>query len=83
MSTTADREVAIKYSGVEDGRPKATVLVIRTGAVDRGACLQEYSQYQGEREYLWEPLSFLQPERGGSIEVTPAGLVSMVPVRDD
>ena len=81
MSTTADREVAIKYSGVEDGRPKATVLVIRTGAVDRGACLQEYSQYQGEREYLWEPLSFLQPERGGSIEVTPAGLVSMVPVR--
>ena len=82
MSTTADRDVAIKYSGVADGKPKAKVLVIRTGAVDRGACLQEYSQYQEEYEYLWLPLSFLQPERGGStIEVTQTGLVSMVHVR--
>ena len=81
MSTTANRDVAIKYSGVEDGKPKATVLMIRTGAVDRAASLQDYSQYQDEREYLFLPLSFLQPNGAGWIEPTPNGSVSMVSVR--
>ena len=40
MSTTTSREVAMQYSGVREGKPRATVLVIRTGAVDRGACIQ-------------------------------------------
>ena len=45
MSTTSDKSIAIKYSGVEEGRPHAIVLEIRTGAVDRGACIQQLSQY--------------------------------------
>ena len=81
MSTTADLEVALKYSGVEQGKPKAMVLVIETGAVDRGACLREYSQYQDEAEFLWLPVSFLQPHGGVSVEFTNKGLVTMVHVR--
>jgi hypothetical protein len=45
ISTTANKSVAIKYSGVEEGRPHAIVLEIRTGAVDKGACIQQLSQY--------------------------------------
>jgi hypothetical protein len=73
MSTTSKREVALQYSGVEEGKPKATVLVIRTGAVDRGACLRDFSQYPAEEEYLWLPLSFVQPDGEGFVEVTGRG----------
>ena len=52
MSTTGNREIAILYSGVVQGKPKATVLVIRTGAVDRGACIQELSQYEIGRAHV-------------------------------
>jgi hypothetical protein len=44
MSTTADKSVAVHYSGVREGRPKAMVLVITVSAVDRGACVRELSQ---------------------------------------
>jgi hypothetical protein len=44
MSTTADKSVALHYSGVREGRPKAMVLVITVSAVDRGACIRELSQ---------------------------------------
>ena len=60
MSTTANRDIAIQYSGVKDAKKEATVLEIHTSSVDRGACIQDYSQYQDEREYLWVPLSFLE-----------------------
>ena len=44
MSTTADKSVAVQYSGVKEGRPKAMVLVITVSAVDRGACISDFSQ---------------------------------------
>jgi hypothetical protein len=49
MSTTTDRGIAIQYSGVKQGRPKATVMVIHPSSVDRGACIVEFSQYPGEK----------------------------------
>ena len=81
MSTTSNRKVALQYSGVADGKPKCLVLEIRVGAVDRGACLQKYSQYQGEEEYLYLPLSFLQQDRDIYTEVTARGVVSVIPIR--
>jgi hypothetical protein len=81
MSTTAKREIALQYSGVKEGLPRAMVLVIQTGAVDRGACLREYSQYPGEDEYLWLPLSFLQPNGRRSVQVVEGGVVDLIPVR--
>ncbi len=53
-------QVAIKYSGVKDDQALPMVLVIRTGAVDRGACVRDFSQYVEEVEYLWLPGSFLE-----------------------
>jgi hypothetical protein len=41
-------QVAIKYSGVVDGEMLPIVLEIRTGAVDRGASIRDFSQYQAE-----------------------------------
>ena len=45
MSTTEDNKVAVQYSGVVEKRPAPTVMVMCTSAVDRGACIQEYSQH--------------------------------------
>jgi hypothetical protein len=45
MSTTEDYKVAVQYSGVVEKRPVPTVMVMCTSAVDRGACIQEYSQH--------------------------------------
>ena len=50
MSTTASKEVAISYSGLDEHRPLPTVFEIRVGAVDRGACIREFSQYPAEVE---------------------------------
>ena len=50
MSTTSRREVAVLYSGVGEGKPLPTVFEIRAGAVDRGACIRDLSQYPGEIE---------------------------------
>jgi hypothetical protein len=47
MSTTSDKSIAIQYSGVKEGRPTAMILVLRTNATDRGASIQEFSQYPG------------------------------------
>ena len=81
MSTTSSLEVALRYSGVEEGRPRPAVLVMRAGAVDRGACIGEFSQYPGEREYLWVPCSFLQPDGPACARALPGGAVAVVPVR--
>jgi hypothetical protein len=49
MSTTADKKVAVQYSGAAENKPAPTVLVMTTGAVDRGACVRDYSQHQKVR----------------------------------
>mmetsp|Transcript_39867 Transcript_39867/g.106441 ORF Transcript_39867/g.106441 Transcript_39867/m.106441 type:complete len:994 (-) Transcript_39867:405-3386(-) len=83
MSTTANIQVALQYSGVKDRSSLPCVLVTRVGAVDRGACIMEYSQYPNEEEYLWVPGSFIEQENGGDpwVQVTKDGIVEMVPVK--
>ncbi len=83
MSTSSDRDVALGYSGVKQRRPRAMVMVIETTSVDRGADVSEFSQYPGEKEFLWVPCSFVQRVQagGGRVEVVNGGLVTFVPVR--
>ena len=48
MSTTQNRNVALKYSGVNsNGGTAGTILEIDVGAVDCGGQLYSLSQYQG------------------------------------
>ena len=88
MSTTSSLRVALRYSGVHEGKPLPTLLALRVGAVDRGACIREFSQYPAEMEYLWVPCSFLQPDASADDDGTSvrlleggAGGVSLVRVR--
>jgi hypothetical protein len=75
MSTTEHKDVAIDYSearkkaGGDESALGWTgtghgsipmVLVVRVSAVDRGACIRDFSQYMDEVEYLWVPGSYLQ-----------------------
>jgi hypothetical protein len=39
-------------------------MVITPSSVDRGACIEQFSQYPSEKEYLYVPMSFLQPLAG-------------------
>jgi ankyrin repeat protein len=83
MSTTSDRDVALGYSGVKQRRPKAMVMVIEVSSVDKGADISLFSQYRGEKEFLWVPCSFVQraQQGGGRVEVVDGGLVTFVPVK--
>ena len=78
MSTTADRAVAVQYSGVKDRKPQASIMEIRPNAVDRGADISEFSQYPGEREFLFVPMSYVQGEERCRMEVGPGGGVLKV-----
>jgi hypothetical protein len=82
MSTTAERGVAIEYSGVKDGKPKASILQIRPSSVDRGADISEFSQYPAEKEWLFVPYSFVQGEGRQRTEVVAGGgVITVVSVR--
>jgi hypothetical protein len=82
MSTTADRSVAVQYSGVKEGKPKAGILQLQPNSVDRGADISEFSQYPGEKEYLILPYSFVQGEGRQRTEVDGnGGVLTIVPVR--
>ena len=59
MSTTADRAVAVRYAGSAGGA-RATVFEIAAGRIDIGAELSWLSQYPGEAEFLFPPLSCLE-----------------------
>jgi hypothetical protein len=73
MSTTADRNVAVQYSGVKDQKPQASIMEILPNAIDRGADISEFSQYPGEREFLFVPMSFVQARERCRVEVGPGG----------
>jgi WD40 repeat protein len=83
LSTTADRDVALQYSGIKDGLPKAMVMVIETSSIDRGADIGQFSQYRGEQEFLYLPCSFIQRTRPGTsrIQLLDGGLVTFVDVK--
>ncbi len=82
ISMTTDRDVALGYSGVKQQRPNAMVMVVEVSSVDRGADISEFSQYPGEKEFLWTPCSFVQRMGEGRLEVHPdGGLVTCMPVK--
>jgi hypothetical protein len=78
MSTTADRSVAIQYSGVKAKKPQASIMEIRPNAIDRGADISEFSQYPGEKEFLFVPMSYVQGEEQCRVEIGPGGGVLKV-----
>ncbi len=81
-SRAPGEQVALQYSGAEEGRPLPTVLEIVVGAVDRGACIRDLSQYPGEVEYLWVPCSFVAPDGPTRYSTGADGLIlRVVPVR--
>ena len=67
MSTTLSMREALKYSGVLKGFA-GTMLAMRVSQVDRGASLKELSQYPSEQEIVWNPLSFLQYQKGAALQ---------------
>ena len=68
MSTTSSVSVALRYSASEH----AVIYRLRTqSSIERGADLTFLSCFPGEREYLFPPLTYLQP-------VKPATKRSMV-----
>ncbi len=48
LSTTSRRETAVEYSGAGEGKPLPMVIQTRASSIDRGACIQDFSQYPGE-----------------------------------
>jgi len=60
MSTTPDRSVALGYSGVETGKDLPTIFEIEIGKTSIGADISFLSQFEGEREHLYPPLTHLQ-----------------------
>jgi hypothetical protein len=53
MSTTTDKNVAMKYMGGKTG----AIFEIQMGMIDKGADLSQLSQYPGESEVLFTPLT--------------------------
>jgi len=60
MSTTPDCSVALGYSGVEIGEDLPTIFEIEVGAASIGADISWLSQFAGEKEFLYAPLTHMQ-----------------------
>eukprot|EP00960_Hanusia_phi_P043933 756354-Hanusia_phi.AAC.2 len=78
LSTTEDMKVAIQYAG--RGR-QPTVFEITCGAIDRGADLEFLSQYPGEKEMLYPPLSYLEVTKRPRIEQIQGQLVRVLQMK--
>jgi hypothetical protein len=81
MSCSADKDVAMGYSGAAQGRPHAMVLEIEPSAVDRGAVVCGFSQYPKEVETLFLPMSFVVQHGEQRVEHSAMGNVTVIPVR--
>jgi len=81
MSSSRDMRVAVKYSGVLEGRPHAMLLEIQPSCADRGASIKEFSQYPHEEETLFLPMSYVQKNGDQREEHTAEGILTIVPVR--
>jgi hypothetical protein len=60
-SSTKNKQVALDFSGVRENKPRPMILEFRPTAVDRGASVQDFSQYPKEEETLYLPCSYVQP----------------------
>ena len=61
MSTSPTKEVAIGYSGVDTpGKVLPTLFEIEVGKTSVAANISWLSQFEGEKEYLFGPLTHLQ-----------------------
>ncbi len=72
-SLSADKNLALRYSGVKEGNPRAVVYAVQQ--VDPCADISEFSQYPGEKEYVFLPASLIQSEGRQGIEVDEGGAV--------
>jgi len=70
LSATSDIQVALGYSASTAG----VVLRLRTrSSMERGADLTFLSAFPGEKEYLFPPLTYLQPVQGAVPKQTVLG----------
>ena len=60
MSTTPKREVALGYSGLAAGKELPTIFEIEVDKFSIGASIAFLSQFEGEEEILYAPLTYLQ-----------------------
>jgi ankyrin repeat protein len=81
MSCSAQKEVAMGYSGAAEGRPHAMVLEIEPSFVDHGAVVSEFSQYPKEVETLFLPMSYVVQSGERRVERSATGEVTFIPVR--
>lgn len=63
QSFTADKGIALTYSGVYQHKPGACALERHANSIDRAADISSFSQFPKEKEYTFVPCSFVQ--RGG------------------
>ena len=80
ISTTSDKQVALQYSGIFDGKPEPTVIEFVPSSVCRGACVREFSQYPAEQEYLFPACSFVEPRSDTRYEATENGPLKVIAV---
>ena len=58
MSTTTDRDIALHYGGAASASDKPSIVFeMQMGMIDRGAPVQWCSQFPGEAEILFAPLT--------------------------
>jgi hypothetical protein len=79
LSTTLDRKVAQQYSGRD--KLRGIVLEIGVGKIDSGAQMRHLSQYCGEDEVLFPPLSNLEVVDEPWVEAVEQGQILVVPVK--
>jgi hypothetical protein len=60
MSTTPKREVALGYSGLATGKELPTLFEIAVDKFSTGASIAFLSQFEGEEEILYAPLTYLE-----------------------
>ena len=80
MSATASRQVALGFAGMEEGKAATmqlpTLFVIHIGKTAIGANIADISQFEGEEEFLYPPLTLL--ELAKEPELSPDGTVSTI-----
>ena len=62
MSTTSDLSIALQYSG--GVKTRLIFKLLTSSFMERGAPLQFLSAFPDEVEYLYPPLTFLEPVPG-------------------